>query len=65
MKPSVPDVECLPVVSDNTDALDRAETACKARGASLTAIRREVLELLYLSPTGVKAYEILKVEWVA
>lgn len=59
MKPSVPDVECLPVDSDHTEALDRAEAACRARGASLTAIRREVLELLYRSPTGVKAYDLL------
>ncbi|MDP3636375.1 MAG: transcriptional repressor [Azonexus sp.] len=59
MKPSVPDVECPPGDSDHTGALDRAEAACRARGASLTAIRRDVLELLYHSPTGVKAYDLL------
>ncbi len=42
-----------------TEALNRAEAACRVRGASLTAIRREVLELLYRSPTGVKAYDLL------
>lgn len=59
MKTSVPDVECPPADCENTQALDRAEAACRARGASLTAIRREVLELLYRSPTGVKAYDLL------
>ncbi|MEF8712649.1 MAG: transcriptional repressor [Accumulibacter sp.] len=44
---------------DNKEALDQADAACKVRGASLTAIRREVLELLYNSPTGVKAYDLL------
>ncbi len=59
MKLSVPDVECPPSDCQNTLALNRAEAACRARGASLTAIRREVLELLYRSPTGVKAYDLL------
>jgi Fur family zinc uptake transcriptional regulator len=48
-----------PFSGDNTEALDRADVACRERGASLTAIRREVLELLYNSPTGVKAYDLL------
>lgn len=48
-----------PPAVDHTAALDRADAACRARGASLTAIRREVLELLYRSPTGVKAYDLL------
>lgn len=39
--------------------LDRIEQECKTRGASLTAIRREVLGLLYRSPKGVKAYDLL------
>lgn len=39
--------------------LDRIEQECKSRGASLTAIRREVLGLLYRSPKGVKAYDLL------
>ena len=60
MNPPVPDVECLSANSDNTDALDRAEAACRERGASLTTIRREVLALLYASPKGVKAYDLLE-----
>ncbi len=59
MKPSSSDVQRLPPAGDTADALDRAEAACRARGASLTAIRREVLDLLYRSPTGVKAYDLL------
>ncbi len=59
MNDLVPDVECLPAESENSQALDRAEATCRVRGASLTAIRRDVLELLYRSPTGVKAYELL------
>lgn len=59
MKPAVFDVECPPADSENMQALDRAEASCRARGASLTAIRREVLDLLYRSPTGVKAYNLL------
>jgi len=59
MKPSVPDAQSLPPACDTADALDRAEASCRARGASLTAIRREVLDLLYRSPTGVKAYDLL------
>ena len=59
MKPVVSDVECPLADSENSQALDRAEASCRARGASLTAIRREVLDLLYRSPTGVKAYDLL------
>ncbi|MCG3772729.1 MAG: Zinc uptake regulation protein [Nitrosomonadaceae bacterium] len=59
MTASIPDIQCPPTVGSHTDAMDLAEAACRARGASLTAIRREVLELLYLSPTGVKAYDLL------
>jgi Fur family zinc uptake transcriptional regulator len=44
---------------DNAEALARAEAVCQGRGASLTAIRREVLELLWQSPGGVKAYDLL------
>jgi Fur family zinc uptake transcriptional regulator len=44
---------------DNAEALARAEAVCQGRGASLTAIRREVLELLWRSPTGAKAYDLL------
>lgn len=55
----VSDAECSPADGESTHAIDRAEATCRARGASLTAIRREVLELLYHSPTGVKAYDLL------
>ena len=44
---------------DEIEFLDRTEHECKTRGASLTAIRREVLGLLYRSPKGVKAYDLL------
>lgn len=59
MNPSLPDDQFPQFTTGTTEALDRAEAACRARGASLTAIRREVLELLYRSPTGVKAYDLL------
>ncbi len=45
---------------DEADFLDRVAAQCKERGASLTAIRREVLALLYRSPKGVKAYDLLE-----
>ena len=45
---------------DEADFLDRVAAQCKDRGASLTAIRREVLALLYRSPKGVKAYDLLE-----
>ena len=45
---------------DETDFLERVAAECKERGASLTAIRREVLALLYRSPKGVKAYDLLE-----
>ena len=45
---------------DEADFLDRVAAECKERGASLTAIRREVLALLYRSPKGVKAYDLLE-----
>jgi Fur family zinc uptake transcriptional regulator len=51
-------VVCSP--SDEAAALDHAEAECKLRGASLTAIRREVLGLLYRSPKGMKAYDLLE-----
>ena len=59
MNSSIPDIQCPPATGSLTAALDLAEAACRTRGASLTAIRREVLELLYRSPTGVKAYDLL------
>lgn len=42
-----------------SNALAAAELQCKNRGASLTAIRRTVLELLYCAPGGLKAYDLL------
>lgn len=42
-----------------SDALTAADLHCKKRGARLTAIRRTVLELLYRTPAGVKAYDLL------
>lgn len=39
--------------------LDHAARRCKARGASLTPIRRKVLALLRLQPGGLKAYDLL------
>ncbi len=41
------------------DALAAAETACEARGARLTAIRRRVLELVWASHEPVGAYGLL------
>ncbi|MCE2745147.1 MAG: transcriptional repressor [Burkholderiales bacterium] len=40
-------------------ALLRAEQHCKANGATLTAIRRTVLTLLYRARGGMKAYDLL------
>lgn len=59
MKTLITDTQCPLPAGEHIDALDRAEAACRTRGASLTAIRREILELLYRSPTGVKAYDLL------
>lgn len=38
--------------------LDRAQALCAARGAQLTALRREVLELLLLRQGSAKAYDL-------
>jgi Fur family zinc uptake transcriptional regulator len=59
MTRSSPNAPPAQACGDSAEALDRAEAACRARGASLTAIRREVLALLFRSPTGVKAYDLL------
>lgn len=45
---------------DERQALERAAASCRQRGASLTAIRREVLALLYRTPKGIKAYDLLE-----
>lgn len=39
--------------------LDDAAARCRARGASLTPIRRSVLALLLAEPGGIKAYDLL------
>ena len=39
--------------------LDRASERCKARGAQLTPIRRDVLGLLHDTENGLKAYDLL------
>lgn len=50
-------------ISDPTGScecfLDGAADRCKERGAVLTPIRRDVLGLLYRSPNGLKAYDLL------
>lgn len=40
-------------------ALVRASDLCARRGARLTALRREVLELIWQDHTAVKAYDLL------
>lgn len=45
---------------DETTLLARAEARCRAQGASLTPIRREVLALLQQHRNGVKAYDLLE-----
>jgi len=40
-------------------ALDRAESLCRQRGARLTRMRRRVLELIWDSHKSVKAYDLL------
>lgn len=40
-------------------ALERATALCARRGARLTALRREVLELIWQDHTAVKAYDLL------
>lgn len=39
--------------------LARVEEICRLRGATLTPIRRDVLCLLFESPNGLKAYDLL------
>jgi Fur family zinc uptake transcriptional regulator len=41
-----------------TRRLDQAQAQCAARGAQLTALRREVLELLLLRQGSAKAYDL-------
>lgn len=44
----------------NTELLDQASERCKNRGTQLTPIRRDVLDLLYASDNGLKAYDLLE-----
>ncbi|ATE62411.1 Fur family transcriptional regulator [Thauera sinica] len=49
-----------PTVSPSSaELLDRASERCKAHGALLTPIRRDVLGLLYETENGLKAYDLL------
>jgi len=41
------------------NALEQAEMVCKQRGARLTDIRRQVLELIWVGHEPVKAYDLL------
>jgi Fur family zinc uptake transcriptional regulator len=41
------------------DALTRADTLCRAQGARLTDIRRDVLELVWANHAPVGAYELM------
>lgn len=41
-------------------ALSKAEAACKQQGTRLTALRKRVLELVWISHEPVKAYDILQ-----
>lgn len=45
--------------ADNSGYLERASERCKARGTLLTPIRRDVLDLLYETENGLKAYDLL------
>lgn len=40
-------------------SLDAIAERCKARGATLTPIRRDMLALLQANPEGIKAYDLL------
>src|SRR3546814_5327185 len=40
-------------------AIEKAETLCSARGARLTALRREVLSILWSSHAPMGAYDVL------
>ncbi len=45
---------------DAQGALDRAEAACRARGARLTPIRRDVLAALYATHRPLGAYDLVE-----
>jgi Fur family transcriptional regulator, zinc uptake regulator len=49
-----------PASNDEQAFLEHAASRCRARGASLTPIRRKVLALLRVQPGGLKAYDLLE-----
>lgn len=53
-------ISCPRAANEGDCLLQRAATQCQARGARLTPIRRDVLELLLRHENGLKAYELLK-----
>ena len=52
---------CCPPPVDARQALARAETLCRQRGARLTDLRRRVLEIIWSNATPLGAYAILDV----
>ena len=58
---AVPGSACAHALDRSADApsaLDRAEAICRSRGARLTPIRRDVLEVLYATHRPLGAYDI-------
>ncbi|MBL8434222.1 MAG: transcriptional repressor [Zoogloea sp.] len=53
------DVTATPFSPACTAFLELARAGCKARGAQLTPIRRDVLGLLHDAENGLKAYDLL------
>lgn len=56
--PAPPAASARPSPTEVTRRLDQAQAQCAARGAQLTALRREVLELLLLRQGSAKAYDL-------
>lgn len=52
-------IMCHGAANKSEDPLDRAAAHCAARGARLTPIRRDVLDLLLRHENGLKAYDLL------
>lgn len=52
-------ITCPSAANKSENPLDRAASHCAARGARLTPIRRDVLELLLRNENGLKAYDLL------
>ncbi|MBT0962193.1 Fur family transcriptional regulator [Denitromonas iodatirespirans] len=51
--------KCLSAADGSEAFLNRAAASCEARGARLTPIRRDVLDLLLHNENGLKAYDLL------